>query len=491
MGLVLIFLAQPLSKNLLFYYSAGTVLGTLLLLTVAFIIVGKEVNRRVSTLMAIFLGTTSSLLAATGISMAELPSSVDVVNLLVQVALFQHENVYFSYGLYAVLLICFLVTYWFGPPSPRTQDTISLVFYMLGGGLLILCMQERYLATILAALTMMLASFLHSASGQNAVQMLSPGNSTPMSNSREFSMVSPPHAGALFSETRAPQPSDRRQRRLDRLRDEIADSPARIRNTVTRRFGNPDLLYAFVDGEEDLDDEEYQQVTHALAAAQAEVEAAKYITTAAAAARDEAGLFSGDEVAEPQPIKFTNSPRKKVTKRVVKHVVHNSGPGPETQPSPQPQSFLASFLSPQRAVEPLVEPGSGPEPAPERVQPTHRRIMSSRVTRTPPVVPSAPLPDTMDMRYEVTEPEMVDEPEEHIVRRRVEVKRRVLKKTTTPSRVASNPAYPQAAGKWTQTEVDAMSNSDLRRVALAKGYTGAVTSTTRPYVARKVVGTSK
>jgi hypothetical protein len=164
---------------------------------------------------------------------------MEVINLVWQMALFNHENVYMSYSLYAILLLCFLVTYWFGPPSPRTQDTISLVFYLVGGSFLLLGMQERYMALMVAAMAMLLAAFLHSTYSQTVIDLVSPGRDMSRVNSSYFDSArrGPPHNGALFSPYDAAPPSNARanprQLRLDTLRDESAQSPARITTKVS------------------------------------------------------------------------------------------------------------------------------------------------------------------------------------------------------------------------------------------------------------------
>jgi hypothetical protein len=60
-------------------------------------------------------------------------------------------QVHFSYALYVILLVCFLLAYYLGPPKPRAQETMAIVFYLLGGILMFIGIQEKQLAFLLAA----------------------------------------------------------------------------------------------------------------------------------------------------------------------------------------------------------------------------------------------------------------------------------------------------------------------------------------------------
>lgn len=50
-GLALVLAAQPLSTSLLFYYASGTLLGGVLIVAVLVVVLGREINRRVNTVV--------------------------------------------------------------------------------------------------------------------------------------------------------------------------------------------------------------------------------------------------------------------------------------------------------------------------------------------------------------------------------------------------------------------------------------------------------
>ncbi|EDQ92746.1 uncharacterized protein MONBRDRAFT_4730 [Monosiga brevicollis MX1] len=262
-GVVLMLLAERLSRNLLFYYASTTVMGVAVVLVAALFLLTRELNRRVSTIGAAIFGLGSMVAGAIGLQMTHLPSTADLLQMLWEVITFAYPEEAWSYVFYGVVGLSFIISYYFGPPSVQTRSTLAVAFKMIAGCLILAGIQDRGFG-LAVVLVLLIVTYFHSTADHDdtPAPVFSPASppaasTRPAPHFQTTSSVPPsaqrPTSFATPASTRAKGPAVR----LQRLRDEILDSPIRVRHHIESNLRHPDKFLDYLDGDEAITNREY------------------------------------------------------------------------------------------------------------------------------------------------------------------------------------------------------------------------------------------
>ena len=173
LGAALVVFAGPLGHSLAFYYASGSLLSVLAVGLIVAVLLLREVNRRTSTFWTLVTGSLTSL---TGFySWKQLIPGVDA-DLMWDVLLWRLDQSHYSAIFYGLVLLSFVLLYWYGPPQPRTLDTLTLVFKLVGAACIATALTDMKAGITLAAIVLALSHQLWQSDEEAAAAATAAGD---------------------------------------------------------------------------------------------------------------------------------------------------------------------------------------------------------------------------------------------------------------------------------------------------------------------------
>lgn len=158
-GIAGIVLATGMSRSSAIYYINGSIFGVLVATLMLVFSLARETNKRLSTAWATVVVAASSFFGFLGLQVLAISSTHDLLWLLSRVLLMD-GTVLVSYAVYALLVGSFLVVYYHGPPSTRTQDVLEISYYIVGGLCIFFSIQDTKTGALIILLTAAMRFFL-------------------------------------------------------------------------------------------------------------------------------------------------------------------------------------------------------------------------------------------------------------------------------------------------------------------------------------------
>lgn len=287
-GAALVIFAGPLGHNLAFYYASGSLLSVLALSLIIAVLTLREVNRRTSTFWTLVVGSITTL---TGwFSWQTLYPNLDTQDFVTdvwQTALWCQRDSLPSIILYSLTLFSFIIIYWYGPPRPRTLDTLSLVFKLVGAAFVATAVTDVVAGLSLAVLVL---AFGEQLSGKGSDEMLPEPAYQPTNGGAAAAPTASesPLLEAPMSPTSPAAPSTKKPRKsgifgsfimlspwrqapahpqlVKDLREQFMNSPRDVRLEITRALSKKrrKAVVRLLDGE-DLTENEFYDISDACA----------------------------------------------------------------------------------------------------------------------------------------------------------------------------------------------------------------------------------